>query len=48
MLMWVISVVCLIWMHQVIQKMMRDAAPQAIQHFDKVDPEDEAEAETQY
>ena len=34
MLMWVISVISLIWMHQVIQNMLRDEHPKAMQHFE--------------
>ena len=36
MLMWVISVICLVWMHQVIQKILRAADPTAFQHFEIV------------
>jgi NNP family nitrate/nitrite transporter-like MFS transporter len=36
MFMWIISVICLVWMHQVIQKMLSEEHPAAIQHFDNV------------
>jgi len=36
MFMCLISVLCLVWMHQVVQNMMREEYPQAIQHFEKV------------
>lgn len=36
MFMCLISVICLVWMHQVVQNMMREEHPQVIQHFEKV------------
>jgi NNP family nitrate/nitrite transporter-like MFS transporter len=36
MFMCLISVVCLVWMHQVVQGMMREEHPEEIQHFEQV------------
>tara|TARA_B100001964_G_C13823035_1_gene418123 strand:- start:398 stop:511 length:114 start_codon:yes stop_codon:yes gene_type:complete len=36
MFMWVISVICLVWMHQVVQNMMREEHPEGIQDFERI------------